>query len=420
MLFFAFRPWLLLAGALLVARFGWRSRAAFYAGALALAGLAEALLLIGLGAPDPWPETLRGVAAGAGLALVIDLAVQIGRRLYGRIGQSAAAALLVLVFLLPGGLRPYEAVAIGPTGDRSAAERPALMLMTALPIIWGEAGPFDPGSRPAAFYRAVQADFDVRPLDHLDERTLSAAGLMLLAQPRALAPEELVALDAWVRLGGRVLILADPDLVWPSELPLGDIRRPPSSSLLGPLLGHWGLALEPPEERRLAVDHLALQGAVRRLILAAPGRFIAQGPDCRTAGRDYLAWCRIGAGRAALVADADLLRDDLWAAPIARGGERHARLSDNALIVAAWLDRIGGVARPPRQRPVQWLLPGADRGRALLLAVLPILLYAGGGLAATRLRRRSRFTDLSTASDPGTGEEPGREQTTNKHQSLPR
>jgi hypothetical protein len=36
----------------------------------------------------------------------------------------------------------------------------------------------------------------------------------------------------------------------------------------------------------------------------------------------YLAACAIGRGRAWLVADADLLHDEMWAAPTPRGAER--------------------------------------------------------------------------------------------------
>ena len=45
---------------------------------------------------------------------------------------------------------------------------------------------------------------------------------MLLAHPMAQTADALVDLDRWVRGGGRVLLLADPRLEWPSERPLGD------------------------------------------------------------------------------------------------------------------------------------------------------------------------------------------------------
>ena len=384
LLFLAFRPWLLLAAALLVARFGGRERLAFYALALLVAGAAESLLLVGLGG-DPLIEMLRGWAAGALAATAIDFIVQLGRRLGGRLGLAVAASLVLLLLLVPGAQRPYETIALGPTASRPAAQKPRLLLVSALPLVWGETGPFDPHSRPAAAFRALQAEYDVRPIDHVDAASLQAARLMLIAQPRALAPEELVALDAWVRGGGHMLILADPNLGWPSELPLGDLRRPPPASLLSPLLDHWGVRLEPASARGLRLEYLRDGPDLRRLSLDAPGRFRVAGGGCRSGPRDYLAACAIGAGRALLVADADLLRDDLWAAPRPHGTERHARLADNPLIVAGWLDRLGGLERERAARPVQWQRPGANRALALMLAAIPIL---AGLAAAGRLRRR--------------------------------
>ena len=70
-----------------------------------------------------------------------------------------------------------------------------------------------------------------------------------MAQPQAQPAEALVELDAWVRRGGRVLLLADPALEWPSERPLGDLLRPPAAFADTGLLGHWGLTLTPPEAR---------------------------------------------------------------------------------------------------------------------------------------------------------------------------
>ena len=383
LLFFAFRPWLLLILALLVAHRPWRTRAAAYALALAVAGVAESLLLLALGG-EPWPEMLRGWAAGALTALVIDLLLRIGRRIGGRVGQSAAAAVAVLLLVVPGALRPYEALALGPTATREPEAKPLLLLMTGLPIVWGEGGPLDPNSRPAAAYLALRQEFAVRPLDYLDDDALGEARLMLLAQPRLLEPVELVALDRWIRRGGRLLVLTDPDLVWPTRLPLGDVRRPPPTSLLAPLLGHWGLRLEAPGQGRVVVEPLLDGPHRRRLTMAAPGRFVATGEDCRVGRADFTAVCRLGEGEAWLVGDADLLHDALWTAPMARGSERHARLADNPLVVAGWLDRLAGVERERAAQPVRWIDPDSARMPALLLAALPIL----SALAAVLLLRR--------------------------------
>jgi hypothetical protein len=296
---------------------------------------------------------------------------------YAALGLAASLPIAVT----PGGFWPDEAAQVSDASAQASTPKPDLMLFTGLPIIWGEGGAFDPQSRPAASYRMLQAEFRVRPLDVLDDPGLAAGRLLLLAQPRALAPGELVALDAWVRRGGRVLILTDPQLVWPSELPLGDIRRPPAIGLLDPLLTHWGLRLERGEQGLVVRD--LPDGS--RLRLAAPGRFVATKPACAT--EDSLwARCRLGAGEALLLADADLMHDALWAGDGAGAG-RSDRTADNPLVIADRLDRLAGIGRAriaPRIDRSRW---GADRHLPWLLAGLPLILAAAVASTLIRLRR---------------------------------
>lgn len=244
------------------------------------------------------------------------------------------------------------------------------MLMTGLPLIWGEKGPFDSGSRPAAAYSALQSEFDFRPVDLLDEATLGRGRLLFLAQPKRLAPAELAALDSWIREGGRTLILTDPMLTWPSELPPGDIRRPPPVGLLAPLLDHWRVRLEAPAEPGVVK---ALSDG-RRIRLDSPGRFRSSSPDCVVAPEGWRAVCRLGHGTAILIADADLMRDSLWA----------PRKADNPAVVGEWLDELARVSRPrPRPAPVNrnW-----QRSAAPIFALLALL--AGIALLLRRRRRR--------------------------------
>jgi hypothetical protein len=295
---------------------------------------------------------------------------------------------------------PYELIVLGREIGISA-EKHDVMMLTALPLVWGESGPLDPASRPAASYEALREEFSIRPLDTLDAHSLATGKVLLLAQPRALTPSELVALDSWIRRGGRALILTDPLLMWPSELPLGDIRRAPAIGLLGPLLNHWGLEMVEPAKPSVVVEEVPASGMKRRLAMFAPGRFIAEGSACSVGNAASLARCRLGTGRAILLADADMMHDRLWVGPGRDGIRRHARISDNPLLVADWLDELAGARRPRARQRVEWLDKNSPNFPALLLALLPILIAAAP--AATfalpgRPEPHSSSPDLSTGS----------------------
>ena len=146
--------------------------------------------------------------------------------------------------------------------------------------------------------------FDVRPIDVLS-REMLADDIAVIAQPRRLTPQELVALDKWVRRGGRAMIFADPELVWPSDYPLGDSRRAPPVTLLDPLLTHWGVALGDSNHR---VQDVVIDGM--RMVFRAAGTW--SGPkECSGTGSNVLE-CPIGKGRVVMIGDADVLDPRLW------------------------------------------------------------------------------------------------------------
>ena len=97
--------------------------------------------------------------------------------------------------------------------------------------------------------RRCETRYRVVPISVTDPAELAKGRLLLMAQPLAQPAEDLVALDRWVRRGGRVLLLADPMLEWPSKRPLGDPLRPPPMFMDTGLLAHWGLRLDAPDER---------------------------------------------------------------------------------------------------------------------------------------------------------------------------
>jgi hypothetical protein len=249
------------------------------------------------------------------------------------------------------------------------------MLMTGLPLIWGEKGPFDPGSRSAAAFVELEKEFEFRPVDVLDPETLGRGRLLFLAQPKRLAPAELAALDSWIRSGGRALILADPMLTWPSELPLGDIRRPPPAGLLAPLLNHWRLILDGPE----APGEVEASWNGRRVVMDSPGRLRSSSSDCVVASEGWTALCRLGRGTVRIVADADLLGESSWAP---NGPERP--VADNPAVVGEWLDSLAGTQRPRRSLVREPGGPGRLVAPALMLAA------AAAGIGLLLRRRRAR------------------------------
>ncbi|MBB3033399.1 DUF4350 domain-containing protein [Alteriqipengyuania lutimaris] len=180
--------------------------------------------------------------------------------------------------------------------------------------------------------RVVEANNSLDPVDMLDPAGLARLDTLLLIQPRALTPAENVALDDWVRAGGKVLLVADPMLVSEPTFALGDPRNPQAIAVSGPILARWGLTLESEVDARHRADPgiggddpgierdgthrhaddemLDLEGATIPVTLG--GHFALRAPaggapaDCELREARLIAVCDIGEGRAVLLADATM------------------------------------------------------------------------------------------------------------------
>lgn len=195
-----------------------------------------------------------------------------------------------------------------PAAAQEPAAAPAVGLMGTIPIYWGEAAGIDDligGSAETHWARAqIEASYALQPLDYLSAEALAPFDRLLLAQPRALSGEENVALDAWVRDGGQLLLFADPMMTGHSRFPIGDRRRPMDVTLLSPILKHWGLTMEFDEDQPFGVRMVAADGFAIPVNL--PGRF-AEGGACELSSNGVLARCALGEGSAIVVADAAVL-----------------------------------------------------------------------------------------------------------------
>lgn len=308
----------------------------------ALLVIMQALLGIVLAGSAAWLQLALTIFAGGLSALLVEALVPWRPRF--RLLPWLAGLLLVVGWFGAGHalLAILYRPAVAPTNA------PAVTMLTGLPLRWssggGIAAMIAEGTSDDPALARLEAVGPVSLVDSVVDHVPSPGGTLLIAHPRALAPQEMVAIDAFVRGGGRAVVLADALSGWPARHPLGDPRNPPVTSLLTPLLDHWGVTLGAApagEGRALPVD---VGGA--RLHLFSAGRFDHLPPQCRAVAGERVALCRIGMGEAWLVGDADLLFAPLWQ-PLVPGAT-HLRQADTMEWLSArlWTGAGSGLLHP--------------------------------------------------------------------------
>ena len=260
-----------------------------------------------------------------------------------------------------------------PTPARLSVEqrRPALAVLSG-PILCAPppSGSWQKGFVETPLWRILSRRFAMHPLDALDDRSLAATKTLLIVQPRALAPEEMVAMDDWVRRGGHAVLLVDADLRWADARPLGHPLRPPARTLIGPLLRHWGLTLMTGLDDGALIERRFVDGGL--LQLAGASHFVPRHRNCATSSSALIARCRIGTGVAVLVADADFANDALWTAQPDRPEDSRRWTSDAPHILTDWLS----AAPPPGTRKHVWLTRANGLPGALISAVAMLMIVA--------------------------------------------
>jgi hypothetical protein len=230
--------------------------------------------------------------------------------------RPALGALLAPLLALAACDTAPDAGDTGKNGDGVATE---VGLNTSLPILWGESdhigGFLDSGAHWAG--DVLRSGRSLVPLDSLADNTgllpMSDRGVLVLVQPRPFSPQENVALDTWVRKGGRVLLFVDPMLTAHSIYALGDARRPQDVAMLSPILARWGLILQFDDVQQRG-EHL-VELPEGNMPVNLPGRFALAGevPDasggCKLSVEAFVADCPIGKGRVVALADAALFED---------------------------------------------------------------------------------------------------------------
>jgi hypothetical protein len=380
-LFLAIRPWLLLVLLVVLARQPWPMRWAIITAALLLANLSIGLMLTLLGNALVWRDLLWGVGGGLLLAMLWDGLAQSSLRL-ANIGfvraawrgpaAGVVAGLAGLALLAwPGGplLKAYQAVIL-PNEPVVTAPPIGLSLLTGLPLVWGEAD-----EPPPHILGYLKPRFAITIAD-TPGQALRLRQPLLVAQSRPWLAAELVMLDRWISAGGRAVLLSDPALGWHSAYGLGNPRRPPGDDGLQPLAQHWGLIRRVAEQPATMRQDIIIAERRYRITVAGAGQWQARDRRCQLLAAGLIADCRIGAGRAIWLADADLLHDLLWAGPGAGGTSQLLRTADNGPLLRDLLLGLAGEA--PDSRAVSWISQPNHWLLAALAGWLPglsLLLY---------------------------------------------
>ena len=226
--------------------------------------------------------------------------------------------------------------------DGVEQSKPPLGLMTSLPIYWNASADIEgmlAQDEPDHWVRTqLQHNYDLVPLDTLaaeggtaPHAELARLDRLILAQPAALPPADLAALDAWVRDGGRLLLFADPMLTEHSEFALGDRRRPQDVAMLSPILARWGLTqfFDPEQgdaERSVRFGDIIIPVELGGTFERTPTELA----KCAISAAGLLADCAIAKGRALIVGDAAVLAHH----PVTAGKETAFR----QLVAAAFDD----------------------------------------------------------------------------------
>ena len=208
--------------------------------------------------------------------------------------------------------------------EAAGANLPAgrLGLMTSLPLYWPLGAGVDDiasGRAGVPWQRAViEKMYTLAPLDTLsplpgltadapETDPLAEIERLAIIQPRGLSPADNVALDAWVRGGGLLLLVLDPALTGEYDLPLGDPRRPVDAALIPAVVARWGLAVSFDEAQASTVTTADLGGVPLPLALAGQVTIIdPEAAQCTLLANSAAARCEVGKGRVTLIADAAL------------------------------------------------------------------------------------------------------------------
>ncbi|UAW97695.1 Gldg family protein [Halopseudomonas nanhaiensis] len=197
--------------------------------------------------PQPFSEA-EDRAAEFGLQ-AIPLS-ETGEQLYfGLAGTNELAQREVIPFfaLEQEGLLEYELSRL--VNSLAQAEKPAIGLITGLPIAGGSMNPMQSqGGAPWVAYEQIEQLFTIRDLDADLDEVPADIDVLLLVHPKSLSEAALFAIDQFVLRGGKLLAFIDPLAeADQSQEAMIAVMADGKASDLGPLLKAWGLDYNPEQ-----------------------------------------------------------------------------------------------------------------------------------------------------------------------------
>ncbi len=176
-------------------------------------------------------EGLRGIAASESEQIY-----------FGLVGNNSTDDREVIRFLSPDRATFLEYDLTKLIFSLDHPEKPVLALIGALPLRGGQGG----GYRPWRVLDHIQEFFEVRSIREAVDMIDEDVAIVMLAQPEAIDPRTLYAIDQFVLRGGRVMAFLDP-LPENMRSPNPAAPPPPHETLpaMAPLLAAWGVEIPP-------------------------------------------------------------------------------------------------------------------------------------------------------------------------------
>lgn len=249
---------------------------------------------------DPQPfsdEEDRAVASGL-QGVPVN---QSGELVYfGIAGSNTADKEEVIAFLQPERERFLEYDLTKLVFNLSTAKKPAVGLMSWLPLQGEFRGPRQP-PEPWAIYLQMQQFFDIRAIERDAAEIPADIGVLVVVHPKEISDKVAYAIDQFVLRGGRVLLFVDPHAEGEMMRPGMAAQTGLTGSNLPKLLGAWGLEMV---DGKVAGDRQA-------------ARRVNAGTETRIQAVDYIAWLAL---RDASFNRADILTSDTALIQMASAG----------------------------------------------------------------------------------------------------